>query len=99
MNSPGNIKDDQPSAKMTKKEYNKMYYKKHRNEHLQRFKVRVKCEKCNCEVNRQNLKSHQKSKRCRNNEASRLSDEKVININELVNQLIEIKKALKELKK
>ena len=87
MDGQSNTKD-----KMTKKEYNKMYYKTHREEHLQRFKVRVKCEKCNCEVNKQNLKLHQKSKRCKNNE----NDDPVINVDELVNQLIEIKKVLEK---
>ena len=39
------------------KEYNKNYYKN----------IKIKCEFCNCEITKHNLKQHQKSQKCLNN--------------------------------
>ena len=47
------------------KQYKKEYYEKNKNELNEKRQVKVKCEFCNCEIQKNNLKRHQKtSKKC-----------------------------------
>tara|TARA_R110000824_G_scaffold27294_1_gene92875 strand:+ start:685 stop:1185 length:501 start_codon:yes stop_codon:yes gene_type:complete len=54
-----------------KKEYQKKYeleHKEHRKayrkEYRKKYNIKVNCEFCNCETSKDNLKRHQKSKKC-----------------------------------
>ncbi len=44
-----------------KKEYNKIYYEKNKEKHLNYLTEKIECEICNVSVSRTNLSSHKKS--------------------------------------
>ena len=45
-------------------EKSKIYYENNKNGKLEKMKVKVKCEYCNCELNKSSLKRHQKTQKC-----------------------------------
>ena len=47
-----------------KKEYDKEYYNDNKTEINEKAKVKVKCEFCNCEIRKSNIKTHQKTQKC-----------------------------------
>ena len=49
---------------MTKQEYNKRYYEKHKEVRVQKANEKVICDKCSQEVMRSNLSKHQKTAKC-----------------------------------
>ena len=49
------------------KQKQKEHYKNNKIEILENMKKKVKCEFCNCEIQKNNLKRHQKTKKCLNN--------------------------------
>lgn len=58
------LRQKQKEYRETNKEYNKKYYENNKTEINQKAKIKVKCQFCNCEVNKSNLKRHQQSKYC-----------------------------------
>jgi hypothetical protein len=47
-------------------EYQKEYYQNNREKFAERDKEKTKCNICNCEITKHNLKRHQRSKKCMN---------------------------------
>jgi hypothetical protein len=45
----------------------KEYYQNNKNDILEKRKEKIKCEFCNCEIQKNNLKRHQKTEKCLNN--------------------------------
>jgi len=56
-------KNNEDKLKQQKKEY----YENNKEELKQKQIVKVKCEFCNCEIQKRNLKEHEKTKKCLNN--------------------------------
>jgi hypothetical protein len=63
-NNKPRINEKHKEYRETNKEYHKEYYENNKTELNQKAKIKVKCEFCKCEVNKSNLKTHQKTQKC-----------------------------------
>lgn len=67
INEKNDIINDTPKKTDDMVSYRKEYYKNNKEKIKENSKIRIKCDICNCEVIKQQLRRHQRSKRHLNN--------------------------------
>ena len=80
--------------KVKKCEYNKKYYANHKEEYLKRYKIRVVCDKCGKEMNKQNLPNHQAGTRCKKPQEK----ETPFNLSDALKEITNLKLQIDEIK-